>query len=62
MYGWTGKFLRVNLSRNKAAAEKYDVSTANNYLGGRGFAVKILWDELRPKTDALSPDNKLVVW
>jgi aldehyde:ferredoxin oxidoreductase len=60
MYGWTGKFLRVNLSRNKAVAEQYDASIAENYLGGRGFAVKILWDELRPKTDALSPDNKLV--
>lgn len=61
MYGWTGKFLRVNLSRSKAAADRYGESFAKNFLGGRGFAVKILWDELEPKTDALSPDNKLIL-
>jgi len=60
MYGWTGKFLRVNLSRNKALAEQYDAAIAKGFLGGRGFAVKILWDELKPGTDALSPDNKLI--
>jgi aldehyde:ferredoxin oxidoreductase len=61
MYGWTGKFLRVNLSRSKAVADRYGESFAKNFLGGRGFAVKILWDELEPKTDALSPDNKLIL-
>jgi len=29
-------------------------------LGGRGFAVKLLWDELRSGVDALSPENKLL--
>jgi aldehyde:ferredoxin oxidoreductase len=60
MFGWNGRFLRVNLSKGKAVAEQYDVSTAKNFLGGRGFAAKILWDELRPGIDALSPENKLV--
>lgn len=60
MYGWTGKFLRVNLDKSKAVADHYDGSIAENFLGGRGFAVKVLWDELKPGTDALSPDNKLV--
>ncbi|MDH7563770.1 MAG: aldehyde ferredoxin oxidoreductase family protein [Candidatus Bathyarchaeota archaeon] len=60
MDGWNGKFLRVNLSKGKAAAENYAESMARNYVGGRGFAVKILWDELEWGTDPLSPDNKLV--
>jgi aldehyde:ferredoxin oxidoreductase len=60
MYGWNGKFLRVNLSKGKAIADQYGASLAKNYLGGRGFAVKILWDELEPGTDPLSPFNKLV--
>jgi aldehyde:ferredoxin oxidoreductase len=60
MFGWTGKFLHVNLNKAKAVADRYEGSTARNYLGGRGFAVKILWDELRPEVDALSPENKLV--
>ncbi|MCW4046471.1 MAG: aldehyde ferredoxin oxidoreductase family protein [Candidatus Bathyarchaeota archaeon] len=60
MYGWKGVFLQVNLSKNKAVAETYDASLALNFLGGRGFAVKILWDRLKPGTDPLSPDNKLI--
>ncbi|MEM4703624.1 MAG: aldehyde ferredoxin oxidoreductase family protein [Candidatus Bathyarchaeia archaeon] len=60
MFGWTGKLLRVNLSKSKAVGEKYDEAMAKRFLGGRGFAAKILWDELKPKTDALSPDNKLI--
>jgi aldehyde:ferredoxin oxidoreductase len=61
MYGWTVKFLRVNLSKSKAVADKYEGSLARNFLGGRGFAVKILWDELKPGIDPLSSDNKLVL-
>lgn len=60
MHGWTGKFLRADLSRSKVVVDQYDESIARNFLGGRGFAVKILWDELDSGIDALSPDNKLV--
>jgi len=60
LYGWNGLFLRVNLNRMKAVAKKYDVKLAKNFLGGRGFAAKILWNELKPGTDPLSPKNKLV--
>jgi aldehyde:ferredoxin oxidoreductase len=60
MYGWTGKFLRVNLSKGKAVADVYEKSLARRFLGGRGFAAKILWDELKHGIDPLSPENKLV--
>ena len=60
MYGWNGLFLRVNLGKGRAVAEEYDAEIAKNFLGGRGFAAKILWDELKHGTDPLSPKNKLV--
>lgn len=60
MHGWNGKLLRVDLAKGKAVAQEYDPILANNFLGGRGFAIKILWDELKPGIDALSPENKLV--
>jgi aldehyde:ferredoxin oxidoreductase len=60
MNGWNGLFLRVNLNKGKAVAEEYYANTAKNFLGGRGFAAKILWDELKPGVDPLSPENKLV--
>jgi aldehyde:ferredoxin oxidoreductase len=29
-------------------------------MGGRGYAVKLLWDELKPGTDPLGPENMLI--
>lgn len=49
------------MTRGKAAVEEYDADFALKWLGGRGFAIKILWDELKPGTDALSPNNKLIL-
>ena len=60
MFGWNGKLLRINLNKRKSVAEKYEAEMAANFLGGRGFAAKILWDELKPEIDPLSPENKLV--
>ena len=60
MFGWNGKLLHVNLNKGKGVADKYEARMAKNFLGGRGFAAKILWDELKPGIDPLSPENKLV--
>jgi len=60
MLGWTGDFLKIDLSKIKTAEETYDETLALNFLGGRGFAVKILWDTLKQGTDPLSPENKLI--
>jgi len=58
-YGYSGKILRVNLSNDKIWMEdtkKY----ADKFIGGRGTAAKIAWEELRPNIDPFSPQNKLV--
>ncbi|MEM1589787.1 MAG: aldehyde ferredoxin oxidoreductase N-terminal domain-containing protein, partial [Candidatus Bathyarchaeia archaeon] len=60
MKGWNGKVLRVNLTKQKAVVKEYDAEMARKFLGGRGFAIKILWDELKLGVDPLSPENKLV--
>jgi aldehyde:ferredoxin oxidoreductase len=61
MHGWNGQILRVNLSEEKTAVQKYDAKFATKYFGGRGFAAKILWDELKPNIDPFSAENKLVL-
>ncbi len=60
MYGWNGKLLQVDLSKGKAVPKKFDASFAKTFLGGRGFAAKILWDQLNPGIDALSSENLLI--
>jgi aldehyde:ferredoxin oxidoreductase len=61
MYGWTGNILRVNLSTKTYKKEPFSEEFAHKWVGGRGFACKILYDEVMPGTDPLGPDNKLIV-
>ena len=60
MKGWNGRLLRVDLSKGKIVAQDYSENLARRFVGGRGFAVKLLWDELEPGTDPLSPETMLI--
>ena len=60
MNGYMGQILRVDLSNQKVSKEKLSESIVKTYLGGRGLAAKILYDELKPGIDPLGPENKLV--
>ncbi|MFP3195188.1 MAG: aldehyde ferredoxin oxidoreductase family protein [Caldivirga sp.] len=61
MRGWAGRLLRVDLSSGRYWIQDIDPSILMSFVGGRGLAVKLLWDELRPGVDPLSPLNKLVI-
>jgi aldehyde:ferredoxin oxidoreductase len=54
------KILRINLSNGNISKENVDQNLVKLYFGGRGLASKILADEIDPKVDPLSPENKLI--
>ncbi|WP_448190809.1 aldehyde ferredoxin oxidoreductase family protein [Azospirillum sp. sgz301742] len=58
--GWTGKILRVNLTAGTTKSEPLNMEWAQKYLGSRGLGTKYLVEEIDPKVDPLSPDNKLI--
>ncbi|MBS7628744.1 aldehyde ferredoxin oxidoreductase family protein [Candidatus Bathyarchaeota archaeon] len=58
--GYAGKFLRLDLTNKKHSAVQLTKETARQFLGGNGFGVKILYDELKPGIDPLGPENKVV--
>jgi aldehyde:ferredoxin oxidoreductase len=60
MHGWIGKLLRVNLSTGKVSTEPLDPGLAKDYLGARGLGTKYFCNEVDPKVDPLSPENKLI--
>ena len=60
MFGWHGKALRVDLTNETVSVEQIDPQTAKDYIGGRGWAIKMLHDEVEPTVDPLSPENKLI--
>ena len=61
MFGYNGKVLRINLSENSIKVEPLNLEVAQKYIGSRGLGVKTLIDEIDPKIDALSPENKFIV-
>ena len=57
--GYMGQILRVNLSTGKVSKQELTDDLARMYLGPNGFAARILYDELKPGIDPLSPENKM---
>ncbi|MEE8174501.1 MAG: aldehyde ferredoxin oxidoreductase N-terminal domain-containing protein [Dehalococcoidia bacterium] len=58
-FGYAGKILRVDLSSGSRA----DLSTmdyADRFLGGRGIAAKIYWDQVSPEVSAFDEGNSLI--
>ncbi|MCL5025199.1 MAG: aldehyde ferredoxin oxidoreductase family protein [Chloroflexi bacterium] len=60
MKGYAGKILRVDLTSGRVRTEPVDAALARDYIGGRGFAARIIFDEVKD-ADPLGPDNKLVL-
>jgi len=57
----TGKILRVNLTTGATSTDTVPVRIAEDFVGGRGYAVKYLYDELAPGVDPLGVDNRLIM-
>ena len=58
---WTRKILRINLTAGTVKVEPLNMAWAAKYLGQRGLASKYLVEEVDPKVDPLSPENKLIM-
>lgn len=58
--GYMGKILRVNLTDRTFSEENVPEKLARDFIGGAGFGIKFLFDEVPSGTDALGPDNKLI--
>ncbi len=57
---YAGKLLRIHLTKKLVSEEPIDLGIAEKFIGGRGYAAKILFDELTPKVNPFSPENKIV--
>src|SRR5688500_1206302 len=60
MHGYSGRMLHINLSRGEARIETFDEAFAQMYLGGNGFAIRLLYDRLAPGIDPFAPENMIV--
>lgn len=60
-FGYAGRLLRVDLSSKRFRFEPLDEENARRWIGGRGFNVSRLFDEVPFDVDPLSPENSLFI-
>lgn len=58
-FGYAGKILWVDLSSSEIT-QSSTLQYTEKFLGGRGLAAKIYWDEVPPETEAFDEANILV--
>lgn len=60
MGGYKNRILRVDLTNRTLSEESLSKDLIHDYIGGRGFGAKLLYDELKPGTDPLGEENELI--
>ena len=60
-YGWTGKHIRVDLTKSNIEVVQDDPDIMKAYLGARGIGIKYMMDEVDPKIDAFEPQNRFII-
>jgi aldehyde:ferredoxin oxidoreductase len=58
-FGYAGEILKIDLTRQTTSILA-TADYADRFLGGRGIAAKLYWDEVSPETRAFDPDNCLI--
>ncbi len=59
--GYAGKILRVNLDDGAIEEQAITEAFARRYVGGRGLAARILYEEIEADVDPLGPDNVFII-
>ncbi|MFW9976329.1 MAG: aldehyde ferredoxin oxidoreductase family protein [Candidatus Thorarchaeota archaeon] len=60
MNGWNGKILGINLTQRTTTVEEIAPDIYSQFVGGKGLGAYLLYQELQPRCDPLSPDNVLL--
>lgn len=60
MRGYKNRIARVNLTNGEVKYERLDDDVIRKFIGGKGLGYYIIYKEVPPGTDPLSPGNKIV--
>ena len=59
-HGYQSRLLRVDLTQGTQTVEELNAGIVRDFIGGRGLASKLIFDEVDALTEPLSPQNKLI--
>lgn len=57
-YGYAGRILKIDLSSRSSKIVPTEAYT--RFIGGRGFAARLYWEEVPPEAGAFSEENRLI--
>ena len=57
--GWAGKILHVDLGTGRIWSQS-SLEHGRRYIGGRGLAARIAWDEIPPGVGPFDPENRII--
>lgn len=60
MHGYMGKILTVNLTKAVVSDISIEPEIAQSFIGGSGYAARLLYDYLDPNVQPLDPENPLL--
>ncbi len=58
--GYAGRLLRADLTNEKLSREWLDETALRKYVGGAGFGIKFLYEEVPPGIECYDPENRLI--
>ena len=59
--GYTRKFLRVDVSTGDIEIHNVNQEMVDLFVGGRGFDLRLMWDEVSSETSWSDPENPICV-
>ncbi len=60
MFGYSGKFLGVDLNTGETRVLEMEEGYLKDYIGGASLAARLIYDYVKPDLDPLAPENPLV--
>jgi aldehyde:ferredoxin oxidoreductase len=61
MFGYSGKILHIDLTRQKSWTEAKSEPWYQTYIGGVSMATRLCWENIEAGCDALSPGNPICI-
>lgn len=58
-FGYAGSILKVDLTNSRVTVNPSSKYT-DDFIGGRGLACKLYWENVKPQINAVHPDNYLI--
>ena len=56
----SGRMIVVDLTKESIDVKPMGDGLRENYIGGEGTGTRLLWEMVKPRTDALAPGNAIV--